>query len=138
MSIKSSKTLVEEAIKEIKTLEIDEVKELIDKKNCTLVDLRDVRELYNDGGIGGALHIPRGVLEFWVDEESPYYKENMFTPDKNIVLFCTLGSRSALGAKSLQDMGFKNVAHIKGGYRAMAASGKFQLMKIKKRENKKN
>ena len=132
MQIKSSKTLVEEAIKEIKTLELNEVKELIEKKACTLVDLRDIRELYNEGGIGGALHIPRGMLEFWVDEESPYYQENRFTPDKQIVLFCSLGSRSALAAKSLQDMGFKNVAHVKGGYRAMAASGDFQLMRIKK------
>ena len=136
MSIKSSKTLVEEATKEIKTLKIEEVKDLIDKKNCTLVDLRDIRELYNEGGVGGALHIPRGVLEFWVDKESPYYQENKFSPDKNIVLFCTLGSRSALGAKALQDMGFKNVAHVEGGYRAMAASGKFQLMKIKKIKKK--
>ena len=85
MVIKSSKTLVEEATKEITTLKIEEVKDLIDKKNCTLVDLRDIRELYNEGGVGGALHIPRGVLEFWVDEESPYYQENKFSPDKNIV-----------------------------------------------------
>ena len=132
MPIKSSKTLVDEAIKEIKTLALDEVKELIDKKTCTLIDLRDIRELYNEGGIGGALHIPRGMLEFWVDEESPYYQKGRFSTDKQIVLFCALGARSALATKSLQDMGFKNVAQVKGGYRAMAASGNFQLIKIKK------
>ena len=133
MLIKSSKTLVDEAIKEIKTLKLEEVKELIDKKTCTLIDLRDIRELYNEGGIGGALHIPRGMLEFWVDEKSPYYQKGLFSEDKQIVLFSTFEDRSTLAAKSLQDMGFKNVAQVKGGYRAMAASGNFQLIKIKKK-----
>tara|TARA_B100001750_G_C15414927_1_gene549789 strand:+ start:779 stop:1180 length:402 start_codon:yes stop_codon:yes gene_type:complete len=133
MLIKSSKTLVDEAIKEIKTLKLEEVKELIDKKTCTLIDLRDIRELYNEGGIGGAIHIPRGVLEFWVDEKSPYFQKGLFSEDKQIVLFSTLEDRSTLAAKTLQDMGFKNVAQIKGGYRAMAASGNFQLIKIKKK-----
>ena len=133
MLIKSSKTLVDEAIKEIKTLKLEEVKELIDKKTCTLIDLRDIRELYNEGGIGGAIHIPRGVLEFWVDEESPYFQKGLFSEDKQIVLFSTLEDRSTLAAKTLQDMGFKNVAQIKGGYRAMAASGNYQLIKIKKK-----
>ena len=132
MVIKSSKTLVEDAYKEIVSLELEQVKELMDKKTCTLVDLRDIRELYNEGAIGNALHIPRGMLEFWVDEDSPFYKGGKFSKDKKIVLFCALGSRSALSAKTLQDMGFKNVAHVKGGYRAMAASGNFQLIKIKK------
>ena len=131
MSIKSSKTLVDEALKEIKTVELNEVKELIDKKNCTLVDLRDIRELYNEGAIENALHIPRGMLEFWVDEASPYYQKGRFTPDKKIILFCALGARSALATKSLQDMGFENVVHVKGGYRAMAASGNFQLTQLK-------
>ena len=133
MLIKSSKTLVDEAIKEIKTLKLEEVKELIDKKTCTLIDLRDIRELYNEGGIGGAIHIPRGVLEFWVDEESPYFQKGLFSEDKQIVLFSTLEDRSTLAAKTLQDMGFRNVAQVKGGYRSMAASGNFQLIKIKKK-----
>ena len=133
MLIKSSKTLVDEALKEIKTLKLEEVKELIDKKTCTLIDLRDIRELYNEGGIGGAIHIPRGMLEFWVDEKSPYYQKGRFSEDKQIVLFSTLEARSALAAKTLQDMGFKNVAQVKGGYRAMAASGDFKLIKIKKK-----
>ena len=133
MSIKSSKTLVEEALKQIKTLKLKEVKDLIDKKACTLVDLRDIRELYKEGAIANALHIPRGMLEFWVDEESIYYKKGKFTPDKQIVLFSTFEGRSALATKSLQDMGFKNVAHVKGGYASMAASGIFQLMKLKKK-----
>ena len=82
MLIKSSKTLVDEAIKEIKTLKLEEVKELIDKKTCTLIDLRDIRELYNEGGIGGAIHIPRGMLEFWLDPKSSYYKQGKFEEQK--------------------------------------------------------
>ena len=92
----------------------------------------ELNRQWGEGGIGGALHIPRGMLEFWVDEESPYYQKGRFSADKQVVLFCALGARSALATKSLQDMGFKNVAQVKGGYRAMAASGNFQLIKIKK------
>ena len=132
MNIKSSKTLVEEALKQIKSLELKEVRKLIDKKACTLVDLRDIRELYNEGAIVNALHIPRGMLEFWVDPNSKYYQEGRFRSEKEIVLFCALGERSALAAKSLQEMGFKKISHVKGGYRAMAASGIFQLMQLKK------
>ena len=133
MAIKSSQILVDEANQQIESLELEKIKELIDNNSCTLVDLRDIRELYNEGTVGNALHIPRGMLEFWVDPSSRYYKENKFTLDKQIVLFCDLGARSALAAKSLQDMGFTNVVNVKGGYRAMAASGLFQLMKLKKK-----
>jgi len=132
MPLKTSKTLVDEALKEIKTLKIEEVKELIDKKTCTLVDLRDIRELYNEGTIVNAIHIPRGVLEFWVDEKSPFHQKDKFASDKQIILFCDIGFRSALATKTLQDMGFKKVANVKGGYRSMAASGIFQLKKLKK------
>ena len=134
MPIKSSKTLVDEAKKQIKTLELNEVRELIDKKLCTLVDLRDIRELYNEGGIVEALHIPRGMLEFWVEPNAPFYKEGKFESDKKIILFSTLDARSALAAKSLQDMGFTNVFHVRGGYREMAASGIFQLIKFRKQQ----
>jgi len=132
MTIKSSKTLVEEALKQVKTLELNKVKELIDKKACTLVDVRDIREILNEGTIANALYIPRGMLEFWVDPNSKYYQEGRFDSEKEIVLFCALGERSALAAKSLQEMGFKKVSHVKGGYRAMAESGIFQLMQLKK------
>ena len=132
MTIKSSKTLVEEAMKHVKTLELKEVKEFIDKKTCTLVDIRDIREVYNEGSIANTLHIPRGMLEFWVDEKSSYYNEGKFAPEKEIILFDSGSQRSALAAKTLMDMGFKKVFHVKGGYRAMAASGIFQLVQIKK------
>ena len=137
MTIKSSKTLVDEALKEVKSLELNEVKELIDNKSCTMVDVRDIREIYNEGGIANALHIPRGMLEFWVDPQSQFYQHDKVSDDKKIVLFCDLGARSALATKSLKDMGFKKVAHVKGGYRAMAASGIFQLMQLKKEKNTK-
>ena len=136
MTIKSSKTLVDEALKEVKSLELNEVKELIDNKSCTMVDVRDIREIYNEGGIVNALHIPRGMLEFWVDPQSRFYQHYKFDDDKKLVLFCDLGARSALATKSLKDMGFKKVAHVKGGYRAMAASGIFQLMQLKKEKKK--
>ena len=136
MTIKSSKTLVDEALKEVESLELKEVKELIDNKSCTIVDVRDIREIYNDGGLAKALHIPRGMLEFWVDPQSQFYQNGKFNDDKKIVLFCDLGARSALATKSLKDMGFKKVAHVKGGYRAMAASGIFQLMQLKKEKKK--
>ena len=136
MTIKSSKTLVDEALKEVKSLELNEVKELIDNKSCTMVDVRDIREIYNEGGIVNALHIPRGMLEFWVDPQSRFYQQGKFDEDKKIVLFCDLGARSALANKSLKDMGFKKVAHVKGGYKAMAASGIFQLMELRKEKKK--
>ena len=136
MTIKSSKTLVDEALKEVKSLELNEVKELIDSKSCTMVDVRDIREIYNEGGIVNALHIPRGMLEFWVDPQSQFYQNGKFNDDKKIVLFCDLGARSALATKSLKDMGFKKVAHVKGGYKAMAASGIFQLMELRKEKKK--
>ena len=133
MTIKSSKTLVEEAMKQIKTLKLDEVSQLIDKKSCTLIDVRDIREIQAEGGINEALHIPRGMLEFWLDPDSPYYKKiDQKYGKKTFVLFCGLGLRSALSVKTLQDMGFTDVAHVEGGYRKMAASGIFQLIKLKK------
>ena len=124
MTIKSSKTLVEEALKEIETQDPSKAKELYDQKKCTLIDIRDIRELWNEGTIEGAMHIPRGMLEFWLDKTSPYYKEEKFGNEKKkILLFCAAGSRSALAAKSLKDMGFNNVAHIEGGFQSMAMNG---------------
>ncbi len=132
MAIKSSKTLVKDASKHVKTLELNEVKELIDKKTCTLLDIRDIREVYNEGAIAHSLHIPRGMLEFWVDEDSQYYKDGKFNEDKEIVIFCSAGERSTLAVKTLLDMGFKKVFNVKGGYRSMAASGIFRLAQLKK------
>ena len=123
MSIKSSQILVEEAQKKIQTLSPAEVKKLIDKKEITLIDVRDIRELWKEGTIENSKHIPRGMLEFWLDPESSYYKENKVADIKKMVLFCALGMRSALATKSLVEMGFKNVAHVDGGFDALKKSG---------------
>ena len=116
MSIKSSQLLVEEAQKKIQTLTPEEVKNLVQKKEVTLIDVRDIRELWKEGTIENSKHIPRGMLEFWLDPESSYYKANKIKDLKKMVLFCALGWRSALATKSLVEMGFKNVAHVEGGF----------------------
>ena len=132
MSIKSSKSLVEEATKKIQTLNPNEVKELLEKKEITLIDVRDIRELWKEGTIENSKHIPRGMLEFWLDPESTYYQANKIQNIKKMVLFCALGWRSALATKSLVEMGFKNVAHVNGGFDALKKSGLKVITKEKK------
>ena len=132
MTIKSSQTLVEEAKKNIETLSPSEVKALHEKKEITLIDVRDIRELWKEGTIENSKHIPRGMLEFWLDPESSYFKSNKMNNLKKMVLFCALGLRSALATKSLVDMGFKNVAHVNGGFDALKKSGLKVVPKEKK------
>ena len=132
MNIKSSKTLVEEAQKNIETLSPNEAKTLYEKKEITLIDVRDIRELWKEGTIENSKHIPRGMLEFWLDPESSYYKTNKIEDMKKMVLFCALGWRSALATKSLVDMGFNNVAHVDGGFDALKKSGFKIIAKEKK------
>ena len=132
MSIKSSQILVEEAKKSIETLSSDHAKKLFEKKEITLIDVRDIRELWKDGTIENSKHIPRGMLEFWLDPKSKYYKENKIKDVKKMVLFCALGWRSALATKSLVDMGFKNVAHVDGGFESLKKSGFKVVEKVKK------
>ena len=123
MTIKSSQTLVEEAQKSIETLSSTEVKTLYENKEITLIDVRDIRELWKEGTIKNSKHIPRGMLEFWLDPKSTYYQSNKIKEIKKMVLFCALGWRSALATKSLVDMGFKNVAHVDGGFDALKKNG---------------
>ena len=132
MNIKSSQTLVEEAQKSIETLSSTEVKTLYDNKEITLIDVRDIRELWKEGTIENSKHIPRGMLEFWLDPESSYYQSNKIKEIKKMVLFCALGWRSALATKSLVEMGFKNVAHVDGGFDALKKSGLKVITKEKK------
>ena len=132
MSIKSSQTLVEEAQKKIETLSPNEVKNLVEKKEITLIDVRDIRELWKEGTIENSKHIPRGMLEFWLDPESTYYQSNRIKEIKKMALFCALGWRSALATKSLVDMGFTNVAHVDGGFDALKKSG---LKIVEKKKN---
>ncbi len=123
MKLKTSKELVDEAMDKIKTLSPLEFKELQKQKpDLVLIDIRDIRELNKTGKIKGAKHMPRGMLEFWLDPESPYYKKDI-TPDKTKVLYCASNWRSALATLTIQDMGFNNVSHIKGGFQAMVDEG---------------
>ena len=116
MNIKSSKTLVTEALSEIKTISPDEALSMMNEDKCNLIDIRDIRELERDGRVENSNHIPRGMLEFWLDPDSPYFKEGKLDMNKEMVLFCAGGKRSALAAKSLKDMGFEKVSHIDGGF----------------------
>ena len=132
MNIKSSQELVKEAQKNIETLNSDEIKKLLDNNEITLIDVRDIRELWKEGTIENSKHIPRGMLEFWLDPKSTYYQNNKIQNIKKMVLFCALGWRSALATKSLVEMGFKNVAHVDGGFEALKKSGLKVIIKEKK------
>ena len=126
MTIKSSQTLVSEALKEIKTVSTEQAHEMFNNNQCNLIDIRDIRELEREGRIDNSLHIPRGMLEFWLDPESPYFKEGKLDMKKEMVLFCAGGLRSALAAKTLKDMGFEKVSHIDGGFGKLKNS-KFKI-----------
>ena len=126
MTIKSSQTLVSEALNEIKTISTEDAHKMFSDNQCNLIDIRDIRELQKEGQVEGANHIPRGMLEFWLDPESVYFKEGKFDLNKEMVLFCAGGLRSALAAKSLKDMGFEKVSHIDGGFGAIKQS-KFKI-----------
>jgi rhodanese-related sulfurtransferase len=118
----SSKALVETAKSQIKEYSAEEAIALAKDPNVVLVDIRDPRELARDGAVPGAFHCTRGMLEFWIDPESPYYKP-IFGEDKTFVFFCAGGMRSALATKTAQDMGLKPVAHIVGGFGAWKRAG---------------
>ena len=127
MNIKSSKTLVTEALSEIKTISPDEALSMMNEDKCNLIDIRDIRELERDGRVGNSNHIPRGMLEFWLDPDSLYFKDGKLDMNKEMVLFCAGGMRSALAAKTLKDMGFEKVSHIDGGFGAIRNS-KFKIV----------
>jgi rhodanese-related sulfurtransferase len=116
------KALVEAARREIEEIPAAEAVDLARREDVVLVDLRDPRELAREGRVPGAFHCPRGMLEFWLDPASPYYKP-VFGQDKKYVFFCAGGMRSALATKAAQDMGLKPVAHIAGGFGAWKQAG---------------
>ena len=132
MNIKSSKELVDQANSLIKTMSPAEVKEAYDKGEITLIDVRDIRELWKEGTIQKSIHIPRGMLEFWLDPKSSYFQEKKIGDIKNIVLFCALGFRSALATKALKEMGFDNVANAEGGFESLKKAGLPVIEKEKK------
>ena len=120
--VKGYKSLVADAEAEIETLSVEDAKALLGASDVVLVDLRDPRELEREGKMPGAFHCPRGMLEFWIDPESPYHKP-IFAEDKKFVFFCAGGWRSALAAKTAKDMGLTPVAHIEGGFGAWKKAG---------------
>ena len=132
MNIKSSKELVDKANELIKVMSPEQVKNAYDKGEVTLIDVRDIRELWKEGTIKNAIHIPRGMLEFWLDPQSSYYQTNKIGDIKNIVLFCALGFRSALATKALKEMGFDNIANANGGFESLKKIGLPVIVKEKK------
>ena len=123
MKIKSSSFLVSEALKEIKTITPVEALMLSKDNKCNLIDIRDIRELEKQGRIENSQHMPRGMLEFWMDPESVYFKDGRINMNKEMVLFCAGGLRSALAVKSLKEMGFEKISHIDGGFASMIQNG---------------
>jgi rhodanese-related sulfurtransferase len=119
---KSVKQLVDEALTEVETLSVEQARPLLGRPDVTFIDLRDPRELWRDGGMPGAVNVTRGMLEFWIDPDSPYHKA-FFTSGNRFVFFCGGGWRSALAAKTAQDMGLTPVAHIDGGFGAWKKAG---------------
>jgi len=119
---KTVKQMVEEANSRIETLSVQQAKDLLGNEGVTFVDLRDVRELEREGVVPGAVHAPRGMLEFWVDPESPYHKD-VFSNGNKFVFFCAAGWRSALATDTVRSMGLENVAHIEGGFGAWRDAG---------------
>ncbi len=111
------KKLIEEAEKNIETMSIDEVAGLLHDETVTIVDIRDIRELQREGKLPGAIHAPRGMLEFWVDPDSPYHRE-LFSEEKKFVFYCASAWRSALATQTVQQMGMNNVCHMSGGFTA--------------------
>ena len=122
MNIKSSHTLVSEALVEVKTITPEDALKLFNEGKCNLIDIREKGELDKMGRVESSNHIPRGMLEFWLDPDGPYFKSGKLDMNKDMVLFCAGGLRSALAVKSLKEMGFENVSHVDGGFAAISQS----------------
>ena len=127
MTIKSIQTLVNDAMQEIKAISADEAYKLFENNNCNLIDVREINELENSGKVQGANHMPRGMLEVYLDPNSPVFQNGQLDQDKEFVLFCAGGVRSALAVKSLKDMGYQKISHIEGGFASIAGS-KFKIV----------
>ncbi len=127
MAIKSLQTLVSEIMNQIKTISADEAYEMFQNENCNLIDIREINELENTGKVDGASHIPRGMLEVYLDPNSPVFQNGQIDQNKEFILFCAGGVRSALAVKSLTDMGYQKVSHIDGGFGSIASS-KFKII----------
>ena len=123
MNIKSIQNLVSKAMSEIKTIDADEAYQKFENNNCNLIDIREINELDNTGRVEGASHIPRGMLEVYLDPNSPIIQNGQVDKNKEFILFCAGGVRSALAVKSLKEMGYEKISHIDGGFAVMSSSG---------------
>ena len=127
MTVKSIQTLVSEAMQEIKTINADEALKMVEDNNCNLIDIREARELEKPGTVENSVHISRGMMEIFLDPNSAFFQQGKLDPNKEMVLFCAGGVRSALAVKALQNMGYEKVSHIEGGFGAMSQS-KFKII----------
>jgi len=126
MNIKSLQTLVSEAMQEIKTISVDEALKMFEDNNCNLIDIRESNELESTGKVEKSIHIPRGKLEIYLDPNSALYQQGVLDKNKEIVLFCAGGVRSALAVKALKNMGYEKISHVEGGFGAISQS-KFKI-----------
>ena len=127
MTVKSIQSLVNIAMQEIKTITANDAFKMFEDNNCNLIDIREINELENSGRVEGANHIPRGMLEVFLDPNSPIFKNGQLDQNKEFVLFCAGGVRSALAVKSLKEMGYLNISHIDGGFSSISNS-KFKIV----------
>ena len=127
MSVKSIQTLVTEAMQEIKTISVDEALKMSKENNCNLIDIRDTRELESAGKVEKSIHIPRGMLEIYLDPNSTLFQQGVLDQNKEMVLFCAGGVRSALAVKALKNMGYEKISHIEGGFGSISQS-KFKIV----------
>ena len=127
MTVKSIQTLVSEAMQEIKTINADEAFKMVEDNNCNLIDIREARELEKTGSVEKSVHISRGMMEIFLDPNSAYFQQGKLDQNKEIVLFCAGGVRSALAVKALHNMGYEKVSHIEGGFGAISQS-KFKII----------
>ena len=127
MTVKSIQTLVSEAMQEIKTINADEALKMVEEDNCNLIDIREVRELESAGKVENSVHIPRGMLEIYLDPNSALFQQGVLDQNKETVLFCAGGIRSALAVKALKNMGYEKISHIEGGFGSISQS-KFKIV----------
>ena len=127
MTVKSIQTLVSDAMQEIKTINADEAFKMVEDNNCNLIDIREARELEKTGSVENSVHISRGMMEIFLDPNSAFFQQGKLDPNKEMVLFCAGGVRSALAVKALQNMGYEKVSHVEGGFGAMSQS-KFKII----------
>ena len=127
MAIKSLQTLVSEAMGEIKTINADEALKMVEENNCNLIDIREGNELESTGKVEHSVHIPRGKLEIFLDPNSALFQQGVLDQNKEMVLFCAGGVRSALAVKALKNMGYEKISHIEGGFGSISQS-KFKIV----------